>query len=126
MCDGTVSRQVGAADSETPEDGKQFAAAGQECAAGRTPELLYRNVPGWLEGLLGWEGQSSGVCGMHLVQSCVYIQYHDMVVTAHGQAADAMDKGSDARAWALERGGGSPQYVGGYVAVPETAGCSLV
>ena len=30
-------------------DGKQFAAAEQKCMAGRTPELLYRQVAGWLE-----------------------------------------------------------------------------
>ena len=30
-------------------DGKQCAAAEQKCMAGRTPELLYRQVSGWLE-----------------------------------------------------------------------------
>ena len=30
-------------------DSRQFAAAEQECMAGRTPELLYRQVAGWLE-----------------------------------------------------------------------------
>ena len=52
VCVRTESRQVGevlqgAADSQTPADGKQFATVMHERAAGRTPELLYRQVAGW-------------------------------------------------------------------------------